>query len=754
MFNKLKKILIYGLVSGLLLQTSFALTLLNPQKAQAGNPGDPYKVFINEFVSRPTAGQKEKIEIYNANPAGTDPIDISRWYIADDTTMRVAFGSPEDGTKLNPGEFYVFENNSSTSILNDNGDNIYLWGYDWPSQNGYEYRTSYPETAISETIDTINYGNGDSDTTRPPAQGKSAGRLPDGTDTWHADLYPTLGSINIRDTFVPTSTITYPENNRYYNSLNPITGIEEDTGGSEIDKVEIKIEKKSEVANKYFDGNTWVSTETWNLATISNSWIFNGLNNSFLRDGETYIISSRATDKAGNIQDPVNNVNFTYDVSAPTGTIAINNNATLTSSNLVNLSFTASADTQNMMISNFADFSGANWEIYNATKTSWNLIAGNGNKTVYVKFKDQAGNESAVYSANIVLDSNSTNVVTNNVFVGNNVLFPTPELELDINGLSNAVLTTARYQQNPGINLPTGITAFGKYYEIALNNMDLVTKPFTIKIYYTQTELDQSGISENKLVGLYYFDQTSSTWKLFDNTGVDTNDIIVNGVQYAGYLWTNTDHLTPISAGFDISAPQKPANFTATAKDSEIDLSWEKVTDAKGYFVRYREGTNIDNRVYQTIYLSGADSTSTKATGLKNNTLYEFGIKTIDKYDNESEWAVVVSTPITQATLAVAQTTTLKATTAPSDTLSTTDQGKAAEITTVTPEEGTVKSENGMKTSTRFWITLLILVIAAGAAYGGYYAYQWWMTRPKKEKVKAKKNTPPTPKSPDKGGRW
>jgi hypothetical protein len=57
-----------------------------------------------------------------------------------------------------------------------------------------------------------------------------------------------------------------------------------------------------------------------------------------------------------------------------------------------------------MMLSNSSDFSGSAWEPYVTTK-SWTLPAGSGEKRVYVKFKDSAGNVSAIYSDTITLDT-------------------------------------------------------------------------------------------------------------------------------------------------------------------------------------------------------------------------------------------------------------------------------------------------------------------------------------------------------------
>lgn len=71
-----------------------------------GNKAD---VVINEIESN--GDVTDWVEIYNK---GTAPVDISGWYITDDNTSRKAAGKvtplPE-GTLLNPGQFYVFDQN-------------------------------------------------------------------------------------------------------------------------------------------------------------------------------------------------------------------------------------------------------------------------------------------------------------------------------------------------------------------------------------------------------------------------------------------------------------------------------------------------------------------------------------------------------------------------------------------------------------------------------------------------------------------
>ncbi len=93
------------------------------------------------------------------------------------------------------------------------------------------------------------------------------------------------------------------------------------------------------------------------------------------------------------------------DNTPPTGTISINTNSTYTNTPVVTLVLSANdnlSGVSQMMISNTSDFTGASWENYATTK-QWTLPSGDGEKTVYVKFKDNAGNESTVVSDTIIL---------------------------------------------------------------------------------------------------------------------------------------------------------------------------------------------------------------------------------------------------------------------------------------------------------------------------------------------------------------
>ncbi|MBZ0155680.1 MAG: chitobiase/beta-hexosaminidase C-terminal domain-containing protein, partial [Alphaproteobacteria bacterium] len=97
------------------------------------------------------------------------------------------------------------------------------------------------------------------------------------------------------------------------------------------------------------------------------------------------------------------------DVTLPTGTISINGGASSTRSTAVTLTLSCSDDSSGCAQMQFSN-DGTSWstaETYATTK-AWALTAGDGSKTVYVKYKDAAGNWSSVsITDTILLDTTS-----------------------------------------------------------------------------------------------------------------------------------------------------------------------------------------------------------------------------------------------------------------------------------------------------------------------------------------------------------
>ncbi len=113
-------------------------------------------------------------------------------------------------------------------------------------------------------------------------------------------------------------------------------------------------------------------------------------------------------------RDPLGNTSgaftdsITLDEDAPTGTISINDGAATTDSRDVALDLTVddayyTPAQCEMRVSNNSDFSGASWQPFSAT-LDWTLTDGQGEKKVYVQFRDPLGNVSETYEGSIIVE--------------------------------------------------------------------------------------------------------------------------------------------------------------------------------------------------------------------------------------------------------------------------------------------------------------------------------------------------------------
>ena len=152
-----------------------------------------------------------------------------------------------------------------------------------------------------------------------------------------------------------------------------------------------------------FRDSTGVSWEDWQASTIATSTAFAG------EDGHTYYFRCRARDNAGNIEDyPGGNgdTHTTVDVTSPSGSVLVNDVAIDTTSTDVTLKSSASDTVSGVSQMSFSNdgSSYSDWEGYSASK-SWTLANGDGLKTVYARYRDNAGNVSSVYTDTINLDT-------------------------------------------------------------------------------------------------------------------------------------------------------------------------------------------------------------------------------------------------------------------------------------------------------------------------------------------------------------
>ncbi len=203
----------------------------------------------------------------------------------------------------------------------------------------------------------------------------------------------------------PVSTITYPANNTLLNSLDIISGSAKEDDSSGITTVEICITRN--IDDKSWQDTNWELGEYWHTTTGTYLWSFDSKNVIWM-DDLYYTIHSRATDLAGNVEEPYSVNIFMYDASPPFSSILINDGAKFTNSTSVMLSLEAD-DSGSGLDTVELSFDGAFWapeESFNAAITKpYELSGPDGEKTVYLRVSDRSGNIAEPVFDSIILDT-------------------------------------------------------------------------------------------------------------------------------------------------------------------------------------------------------------------------------------------------------------------------------------------------------------------------------------------------------------
>ena len=92
----------------------------------------PTGIFINEYLPAPVSGQKEYIELYNANPF---PVDVSGWQLDDIEGGTRPYTLP-GGSVISPDGLLLFQRNFG---LNNDGDAVRLLAPDGSLRDSHQY---------------------------------------------------------------------------------------------------------------------------------------------------------------------------------------------------------------------------------------------------------------------------------------------------------------------------------------------------------------------------------------------------------------------------------------------------------------------------------------------------------------------------------------------------------------------------------------------------------------------------------------
>jgi len=93
-----------------------------------------------------------------------------------------------------------------------------------------------------------------------------------------------------------------------------INGYASDPGGSGVAQVHVRIQ--DDETGQYWSGSDWNGTATSWVRTTTTSWVY-GFAEPNLTDGHTYLVESRASDVAGNIESSYGSGSFMYAATAP-----------------------------------------------------------------------------------------------------------------------------------------------------------------------------------------------------------------------------------------------------------------------------------------------------------------------------------------------------------------------------------------------------------------------------------------------------
>ncbi len=234
----------------------------------------------------------------------------------------------------------------------------------------------------------------------------------------------------------------------------------------------------------------------------------------------------------------------------------------------------------------------------------------------------------------------------------------------------------------------------------------------------------------------------------------------VSDGQYGFYIiatdLANNRQVTPVAAQvtttIDTVAPERPIILTVTEKPAEVLLTWQPIGGVDRFDVMY--GTH--SGVYDFSVQLAGNVTSAKIVGLQNGKRYFFAVAAYDKAGNKISSAEKVGIPISATVIATATATGEQdaigggvSDFAP-PAIAARPEGESSLV--VQPTEAAIagaQTEPAATNWTRILVTLGIIVIAIGAAVGGYYGYGWWM----KGETMMPKSTPIPPVAPRGRGR-
>lgn len=211
----------------------------------------------------------------------------------------------------------------------------------------------------------------------------------------------------------------------------------------------------------------------------SGTFSLNGFN---LSEGNN-VITAAAVDRSGNRGTSA--ITVVLDTIPPQNPAASVAQGEYTRDNVINLNLTAQ-DASEMIISENIDFAGVVWEPYLEAK-SFNVSSGDGEKSIWIKYRDRAQNETTPVSDMIILDATAPIITitrpSNSLITDQNIISISGNYDevnlsdITINGNqalhTSGIFTYEGYVLNEGSNIITAI-ATDRSGNIGINSIDVI----------------------------------------------------------------------------------------------------------------------------------------------------------------------------------------------------------------------------------------------------------------------------------------
>ena len=393
-------------------------------------------------------------------------------------------------------------------------------------------------------------------------------------------------------------------------------------------------------------GSSWTTLATYN--TDETSWTQKTIDlSSYTGTGKTNVKVRFRYYAYGGTSSYwyVDDIKITFDGG---GSVSINSGASYTNSTSVTLTISASdagSSVSQMKVSESSSFSGASWETY-TTSPSFILSSGDGEKTVYVKFKDAAGNEStSIASDSIILDEAAP---TGSISVDLGSSFSdgaedgTGNWEADSEWSANA---SDAYTGSKSFGIKPTSNYYGSYFNLTLSNsIDLSLASSAELTYYHKIDVYSSsrniGYVEISIDGgtnwttlkTYDSDQTTWTQETIDlSSYIGNSDVKIRFRYYAYYddyyYWYVDDVLLKSIESNPTYTNTTSVVLTLTCSDSGSGCAEMQFSD--------------DNSTWTTAEAYASSKSYTLPTGDGSKTVY------VKFKDSAGNWSAAISDSIT-----------------------------------------------------------------------------------------------------------